>query len=53
LPTSGETVLARPPQAGRHLSSRDCGGRHTIELQWQTVAAAKAKDRWEGRVVQA
>lgn len=45
------TKLHRLPCPGYvidHKEALDCGGRDVpANMQWQTVAAAKAKDRWE------
>ncbi len=47
------TGLARGPCPGwivDHVIALECGGADDpINMQWMTVADAKAKDRWEGR----
>jgi hypothetical protein len=47
-PSTGRTIGACPGYVKDHIRALDCGGPDSVgNLQWQTVAAAKAKDRWE------
>jgi len=47
-PSTGRTGGACPGYRKDHIKALACGGPDTVQnLQWQTVAAAKAKDRWE------
>jgi len=47
-PSTGRTSGACPGYRKDHIKALACGGPDTVQnLQWQTVAAAKAKDRWE------
>jgi len=47
-PSTGRTTGACPGYVKDHIVALDCGGPDIVaNLQWQTVAAAKAKDRWE------
>jgi hypothetical protein len=49
-PSTGKTSGACPGYRRDHVIPLACGGRDAVSnLQWQTVAAAKAKDRWELR----
>jgi hypothetical protein len=49
-PSTGRTVGACPGYRKDHVIPLACGGPDAVSnLQWQTVAAAKAKDRWEMR----
>jgi hypothetical protein len=47
-PSTGRTTGACPGYIKDHIRALDCGGPDAVSnMQWQTVAAAKAKDRWE------
>jgi hypothetical protein len=47
-PSTGRTTGACPGYAKDYIVPFACGGPDTVaNLQWQRVAAAKAKDRWE------
>jgi hypothetical protein len=47
-PSTGRTTGACPGYIKDHIRALACGGPDSIEnMQWQTVAAAKAKDKWE------
>ena len=47
-PSTGRTTGACPGYIKDHIRALDCGGPDAVSnLQWQTVEAAKAKDRWE------
>src|SRR5262245_2753528 len=47
-PSTGRTTGACPGYIKDHIRALDCGGPDSVtNMQWQTVAAAKAKDRWE------
>jgi hypothetical protein len=47
-PSTGRATGACPGYIKDHIRALDCGGPDSVvNLQWQTVAAAKAKDRWE------
>ena len=47
-PSTGRPTGACPGYIKDHVLPLDCGGPDTAaNLQWETVAAAKAKDRWE------
>ena len=47
-PSTGRTTRACPGYVKDHVVPLDCGGPDNVaNLQWQTVAAAKAKDKWE------
>jgi len=47
-PSTGRTTGACPGYIKDHIFPLDCGGPDSVSnMQWQTVAAAKAKDRWE------
>ena len=49
-PSTGLTSGACPGYRKDHVNPLACGGPDAVSnLQWQTVAAAKAKDRWERR----
>jgi hypothetical protein len=49
-PSTGKTTGACPGYRKDHIVPLACGGPDAVSnLQWQTVAAAKAKDRWELR----
>ena len=49
-PSTGRTSGACPGYRRDHIKALACGGPDAVSnLQWQTVAAAKAKDRWERR----
>jgi len=49
-PSTGWTTGACPGYRKDHIVPLACGGPDTdANLQWQTVAAAKTKDRWELR----
>jgi len=49
-PSTGKTNGACPGYRNDHIVPLGCGGPDEVSnLQWQTVAAAKAKDRWEVR----
>lgn len=47
-PSTGRTRGACAGWVKDHIVPLACGGRDAVgNLQWQTVANAKAKDRWE------
>jgi hypothetical protein len=47
-PSTGRTAGRCPSYVKDHIVPLACGGPDTVgNLQWQTTAAAKAKDRWE------
>ncbi len=47
-PSTGRTTGACPGYIKDHIRALDCGGPDSIaNMQWQTIADAKAKDRWE------
>ena len=47
-PSTGRPTGACPGYIKDHIVPLACGGPDSVaNLQWQTVAAAKAKDRWE------
>jgi len=47
-PSTRRTTGACPGYVKDHIRALACGGPDSVEnMQWQTVAAAKAKDRWE------
>ena len=47
-PATGKTVGACPGYVVDHIQALKRGGADTpANMQWQTTAAAKAKDRWE------
>jgi hypothetical protein len=47
-PSTGRTTGACPGYIKDHVVPLDCGGLDSVaNLQWQTAAAAKAKDKWE------
>jgi hypothetical protein len=47
-PSTGRTSGACPGYRKDHIKPLACGGPDAVwNLQWQTVAAARAKDRWE------
>jgi hypothetical protein len=47
-PSTGRTSGACPGYRKDHVKALACGGRDAVwNLQWQTVAEARAKDRWE------
>lgn len=47
-PATGETTGACPGYVIDHVVALACGGEDDpSNMQWQTVAEAKAKDRWE------
>jgi hypothetical protein len=49
-PSTGGTSGACPGYRKDHVKPLACGGPDAVSnMQWQTVAAAKAKDRWELR----
>jgi hypothetical protein len=49
-PSTGRTSGACPGYRKDHVVPLGCGGLDTVSnLQWQTVADAKAKDKWERR----
>ena len=49
-PPTGEATGACPGYRKDHIVPLACGGRDAVSnLQWQTVSAARAKDRWERR----
>jgi hypothetical protein len=49
-PSTGRTTGACPGYIKDHIRALDCGGPDAVSnLQWQTVAEAKAKDKWERR----
>jgi len=49
-PSTGKTIGACPGYRKDHIVPLACGGPDAVSnLQWQTAAAAEAKDRWERR----
>jgi hypothetical protein len=47
-PSTGRTTGACPGYVKDHVKPLACRGPDSVaNLQWQTTAAAKAKDRWE------
>ena len=47
-PSTGRTTGRCPGYIKDHIVPLACGGPDSVaNLQWQTTAAAKAKDRWE------
>jgi hypothetical protein len=47
-PSTGKTSGACPGYRKDHIKPLACGGPDAVSnLQWQTIAAARAKDRWE------
>src|SRR5207244_4514895 len=47
-PSTGRTTGACPGYVRDHIRPLACGGPDAVSnLQWQTTAAARAKDRWE------
>ena len=47
-PSTGRTTGACPGYIKDHIRALACGGPDSVEnLQWQTTAEAKAKDKWE------
>jgi hypothetical protein len=49
-PSTERTTGACPGYRKDHVIPLACGGADTVSnMQWQTVAEAKAKDRWERR----
>ena len=49
-PSTGRPTGKCPGYVKDHIRALDCGGPDSVaNMQWQTVAAAKAKDRWERR----
>ena len=47
-PSTGRTTGACPGYIKDHIRALACGGPDSVaNLQWQTVAEAKAKDKWE------
>jgi hypothetical protein len=49
-PSIGRTSGACPGYVKDHIKSLECGGADAVSnLQWQTIAQAKAKDKWERR----
>jgi hypothetical protein len=50
-PSTGRTSGACPGYRKDHIKALACGGPDAVwNLQWQTVADARAKDRWERKV---
>jgi hypothetical protein len=50
-PSTGKTSGACPGYWKDHIDPLGCGGPDAVQnLQWQTIVAAKAKDRWERRM---
>jgi hypothetical protein len=49
-PSTGLTTGACPGYRKDHVKPLACGGPDAVSnMQWQTIAAARAKDRWERR----
>ncbi|QSB01997.1 hypothetical protein JWZ98_03275 [Methylomonas sp. EFPC1] len=49
-PSTGRSKGACPGYIIDHIRALACGGADApYNMQWQTVAAAKAKDKWERR----
>ena len=47
-PSTGRTTGACPGYIKDHIRALDCGGPDAVSnMQWQTVAEARAKDKWE------
>jgi hypothetical protein len=47
-PSTGKTSGACPGYRKDHIKALACGGPDAVwNMQWQTIAEAKAKDRWE------
>jgi 5-methylcytosine-specific restriction endonuclease McrA len=47
-PATGKKTGSCPGYVIDHIEPLDCGGSDSREnIQWQTVADAKAKDKWE------
>src|SRR6267143_450452 len=47
-PSTGRPTGACPGYIKDHIVPLACGGPDAVSnMQWQTIAAAKAKDRWE------
>jgi hypothetical protein len=47
-PSTGRTSGACPGYRKDHIEPLPCGGPDSVSnIQWQTIADAKAKDRWE------
>jgi hypothetical protein len=47
-PSTGRTTGPCPGYIKDHVKALACGGPDSVaNLQWQTVEAAKAKDKWE------
>ena len=47
-PSTGRPTGACPGYVKDHIRALACGGPDSVaNMQWQTVVAAKAKDRWE------
>jgi len=47
-PANGKTKGSCPGYVIDHINPLACGGPDApINMQWQTIAAGKAKDRWE------
>jgi hypothetical protein len=50
-PSTGLTTGACPGYRKDHIEALGCGGPDAAwNMQWQTIAEAKAKDRWERKV---
>jgi hypothetical protein len=50
-PSTGLTTGACPGYRKDHVKALACGGPDAVSnMQWQTIAAARAKDRWERRI---
>jgi hypothetical protein len=47
-PSTGRSTGACPGYVKDHIRALACGGPDSVsDMQWQTTAEAKAKDRWE------
>jgi hypothetical protein len=47
-PSTGRATGRCPGYVKDHIRALDCGGPDSVaNMQWQTTAAAKAKDKWE------
>jgi hypothetical protein len=47
-PSTGKTTGACPGYRKDHIKALACGGPDAVwNMEWQTIAEAKAKDRWE------
>jgi hypothetical protein len=47
-PSTGKTTGACPGYIFDHIQPLACGGKNEIaNIQWQTIADARAKDKWE------